>query len=119
MRKNKSCFDCKNAFIIEDTSVGIWPGIEDCKVADQSPALANLLNWEDFDPNGQPSFEEILASNCPYFDPFMAEKCAQCHKRIHKPKWNWKFFASDGEPVPVCSEKCKEKYEAKVGVVTS
>lgn len=57
-----SCFTCKHAFIISDPSVGIPPGLEECKkFPDKYPTLDGLYHVV--------SEEEEYASECGGWEP--------------------------------------------------
>lgn len=102
----RSCFDCKNAIIMEDRSVGIEAYVEDCKHGDK-PEIQAMFDKE--------LDETTMAKDCPYFDPHLYTECANCKTPINQPIYSWELFVVGAWcELPVCSEKCKAELQIKV-----
>lgn len=125
-----SCFDCVYGFIVEDLSVGIGPGIDNCKHPEDQvqesfeKAVEKLLNTEDeikyLDNLGFDSHEEFFANRCGGFSPTPLDtECFICGTKIvAQNKGAYPWFAAksliDWELQPVCSENCRDEANKKL-----
>lgn len=108
----KSCFDCKNAIVFEDRSVGIEAYVDDCKQGDK-PEVQKFFSD---DEGGLEVFDETkVASKCPYFEPHLYSECANCKVTINEPIYSWSLVVVGVyDELPVCSEKCKVELQKRV-----
>lgn len=105
----KSCFDCKNAVVVQgDASVGIGGiCIDNCHAQlteDQMEACEDC-DW----------IEYKCPAKCGHFEHIMVEVCAECKKEMNTPLHEVEYYGVEYVDIPVCSVECKIKFDETVG----
>jgi hypothetical protein len=99
----RKCQNCKNSRFwfhpgsFEDPPDGGW----DCQTG--SPVV-DMIELHD----------EDVATWCPEYKEILFEVCGTCGKPLSQPKHTWPLWCNAWEePIPVCSQECLDKENAK------
>jgi hypothetical protein len=81
--KNKSCLNCKHAFITSDWSVGVGEHIEECN----SPIVSNY-RFEELYEFWEEEFKDVLDSKFIDFEDYLPKYCGNFELDFEKLKDN-------------------------------
>lgn len=105
--RKTTCFDCIYSDKIAGNSGSYW------EPPDAAEANCFLPDSEVTFEQAEAAYED--ASDCPRFSPVLSGKCV-CGKNINTPLHLHQIFSFDyysGEPIPMCSDDCQKKMDAK------
>lgn len=98
---HKTCACCAHASWFEDRSVGLFGNYE-C----DNPELPD--GYDDELPG------ENENADCPFFEPRIIERCANCKREMKVPEWIWSIW-HPGEygNLPCCCHNCASELRRK------